>query len=125
MSGTGNWKGTYFEIPGRCVPCPRPRGRRGQKAYYPKRYTDWLESARVEALRAAGRFLWDGPVGVEVNFIGVRPNADIDNLLKSVFDAIQGVIIEDDKQVVSVKAHKQVSRTGRFTQVHVNPWGLA
>lgn len=96
----------HFTIPGRCVPCPRPRAVRGRGAYYPKRYTDWLDAARVEVLRACGRPLWDGPVKLVVWFVGARPNADIDNLLKSVLDAIQGIAIVDDKQVRWVEAAK-------------------
>lgn len=98
--------GIRFEIPGRCVPCPRPRAVRGGRAYYPKRYTDWLEGAQVAALQAAGRVLWEGPVNLTVAFYGARPNADIDNLLKSVMDAIQGTIIVDDKQVRHVEMAK-------------------
>ena len=95
-----------FTVPGRCIPTPRPRVSR-YGTHYPKRYTDWLDSARVEAYRACGRVLWDGPVSVTVAFYGARANADIDNLLKSVLDAIQGVLIVDDKQVQTVEARKE------------------
>ncbi len=94
-----------FTVPGRCIPTPRPRVSR-HGTHYPKRYTDWLDSARVEAYRACGRPLWEGLVDIHVLFYGARPNADIDNLLKSVLDAIQGVIIVDDKQVASVDARR-------------------
>lgn len=96
-----------FVVPGRCVPCPRPRATRGRGAYYPRRYTDWLEGAQVVALAACGRPLWDGPVRLNAVFNGARPNADIDNLLKSVLDAIQGIVIVDDKQVVEIWALKR------------------
>ena len=109
MSGEGR---VSFEVPGRCVPCPRPRAKVGHRAYYPKRYTDWKESAQVEALKAAGRLLWEGPVELSVWFYGARANADIDNLLKSVLDAIQGIIIVDDKQVVTVEARKETRESG-------------
>ena len=110
-----------FTVPGRCVPAPRPRGRKGQKAYYPTRYTDWLDSARVEAYRACGRLLWEGPVSVKVAFYGARANADIDNLLKSVLDAIQGVIIVDDKQVQYVEMRK-LAETPALTHVQLSPY---
>ena len=97
----------YFEVPGSCVPCPRVRTVSGKRAYYPKRYTDWLKSAQVEALSQCGRLLWGGPVRVIVYFYGTRPNADIDNLLKSVLDAMQGVIIKDDRQVQIVSMRKE------------------
>ena len=108
-----------FTVPGRCIPAPRPRGRKGQKAYYPVRYTDWLDSARVEAYRACGRPLWEGPVSVDVRFVGARANADIDNLLKSCLDAIQGVLIVDDKQVVEIKGVKRAYK-GQQTQIFVS-----
>lgn len=120
-----------FEVPGRCVPCPRPRAVRGGRAYYPKRYTDWLEGAQVAALEAAGRVLWEGPVRLGVLFVGARPNADIDNLLKSVLDAIQGIIIVDDKQVMTVAAEKvakyqdfEKDGTTQFTRVQVERYGI-
>ena len=96
-----------FTVSGRCTPCPRPRVARGKRAYFPKRYTDWLERAQVEALSEYGRPLWDGPVELSVWFCGARANADIDNLLKSVLDAIQGILIVDDKQVRVVHAWKE------------------
>ena len=43
-----------FEVPGRCVPCPRPRVRRGFTPYYPRRYTDWLASARQSLVTHPG-----------------------------------------------------------------------
>ncbi len=111
-----------FTVPGRCIPCPRPRVARGKKAYFPQRYTDWLDSARVEAYRACGRPLWKGPVSVTVAFYGARANADIDNLLKSVLDAIQGVIIVDDKQVRYIEVTK-LDVTPAQTYIEVSQWG--
>ncbi len=111
-----------FTVPGRCIPCPRPRVVRGKKPYFPRRYTDWLDSARVEAYKTCGRPLWEGPVVVCAEFYGARPNADIDNLLKSVLDAIQGVLIVDDKQVVSIMGDKYVSEPP-MTGVTVNQIG--
>ncbi len=106
-----------FTVPGRCIPTPRPRVSR-YGTHYPKRYTDWLDSARVEAYKACGRPLWEGPVSVTVVFCGARKNADIDNLLKSVLDAIQGVIIVDDKQADAVDAWR-VSGGEPYTEITV------
>ena len=63
--------------------------------------------------------MWEGPVMVDVRFVGARANADIDNLLKSVLDAIQGVIIVDDKQVVEIKGVKRAYK-GKQTQIFVS-----
>ena len=92
-------------IPGACVPCPRARVSR-HGTYYPKRYQEWHEMAQGELLSQCGRLLWDDRVSVTVRFHGTRPNADLDNLLKSVFDALSGVVLEDDLQVDSVLASR-------------------
>ena len=60
--------------------------------------------AQGELLSQCGRLLWDDDVHLMVSFHGARRNADLDNLLKSVFDALTGVILEDDSQVSSVTA---------------------
>lgn len=60
--------------------------------------------AQVELLRQCGRPLWEEGIALNVFFYGARPNADLDNLLKSVFDALSGVVIDDDIQVRSVWA---------------------
>ena len=44
-----------------------------------------------------------GPVGVTVSF-GLRGKGDIDNLLKSVLDALNGVGYYDDSQVTFLQA---------------------
>jgi Holliday junction resolvase RusA-like endonuclease len=111
-----------FTVPGRCIPCPRPRTVRGGRAYYSKRYTDWRASARVEALKACGRPLSFEPVELSVWFCGTRANADIDNLLKSVMDAIQGVLIADDKQVQVVSARKEPADGEPSTYVELSAY---
>ena len=97
------------EIPGQPIPCPRPRVSK-HGTYYPKRYTDWLRDAQVLLRQACvkqnGGRLMEGDVTVEVTFYGARPNADIDNLCKSVLDAAQGQVFKDDRQVVELLAEK-------------------
>ena len=105
-----------FTVEGPCVPCPRPRGKAGQRAYYSQRYTDWKTAAQVAALEACAsqagtpRPCWTGAVELRVIFDGARKNADIDNLVKSAMDAIQGIIIEDDVQVHRLYASKRIGR---------------
>ena len=55
------------------------------------------------------------PVLVELVLVAVRPKrgklpaprGDIDNYVKSVFDAFNGVVWEDDAQVVELRARKE------------------
>lgn len=102
-------------IPGRPVPASRPRVTRGH-AYYPKRYSSWLEQASWQ-VRACGKRV-DGPVrlivvfrrdSVEVDVLpGVeRPSGlrfDLDNALKGVMDCLQaGGVLKDDAQVTGLE----------------------
>lgn len=104
------------EIPGACVPCPRARVSR-HGTYYPKRYQEWHEMAQGELLAQCGRLLWNDNVLVTVAFHGLRVNADIDNALKSVLDALSGIVIEDDLQVHSIRASRR--KGGKRTVIEV------
>jgi Holliday junction resolvase RusA-like endonuclease len=60
-----------------------------------------------------------GPLSLEVVFNLQRPKStkrkhpsvrpDLDNYIKSILDAVQGVLFEDDGQVVQMSARKQYS----------------
>lgn len=98
-------------IPGAPVPASRPRVTRNG-TYNAPRYKQWLSDAswwlRAGAIDQLGAVpMWTEPVSVTLTFCGARKNADIDNLQKGVFDAMQqaGVIV-DDKQVIRVAAWK-------------------
>jgi Holliday junction resolvase RusA-like endonuclease len=99
----------YVSIPGRPVPCPRPRvGVKG--TYYPEGYTVWRDAAqrllRDACVRQNGGRLLTGPLSLEVTFQGAHGSADLDNLVKSVLDAAQGMIFDNDRQVVQIQALK-------------------
>jgi Holliday junction resolvase RusA-like endonuclease len=98
-------------IPGRPVPASRPRVTQGH-AYYPKRYSEWLDAAAWQ-VRASGERL-EGPVSVTLVFrrgsveMTVTPGkprpsgiiADIDNLAKGCLDAaVKGGLLANDSQV--------------------------
>lgn len=91
-------------VPGRPVPKARPRvTRRG--TYTP---------AKTKAYELAVGLSWDGPcfegdVAVELRFdLPNYKRVDIDNLIKSVLDGLNGRAYKDDGQVVRVIANKRV-----------------
>jgi Holliday junction resolvase RusA-like endonuclease len=51
-----------------------------------------------------GRELFTMPVRVDMTFCYGNGGADLDNLVKAVLDALNGVVWEDDVQVVSMSA---------------------
>ena len=44
----------------------------------------------------------DKKLCLEISFCGCRTNADIDNMLKSLFDSMNGIVYEDDKQIYKI-----------------------
>ena len=75
--------------------------------FYPRRYQDWLDAAKVYARQAwLAEEPLSGQVEVYADFAGARSNADIDNLTKGVLDAISGIIIQDDKQVAVLEVYR-------------------
>lgn len=99
-----------FTVPGRPVPKGRPRvvqrteqqwdGTESSRtvAYTPHGTRDW-EGTVAQVAQLHVRCPLDGPVGVELEFAGAAPNADLDNLTKAVLDALNGVAFNDDRQV--------------------------
>lgn len=97
-------------VPGNPIPKGRPRVVDGH-AYTPKATRDY------EALvRGAAALAWphDPMVGpLEVELIFYRENlrrADFDNLTKAVVDALQGVVLIDDNQIVHAVIWKRADR---------------
>ena len=100
-------------IPGKPIPCPRPRVHRGG-AHYPESYVQWSEAAKVlmrdAQVKEHGGRLFEGDVYIECVFFGAHRSADLDNLVKSLMDAAQGQVFVNDRQVVDIHAQKQTGK---------------
>lgn len=116
-----------FHVPGRPVPQPRPkistRGGFG-RAYTPTDHPiNNYRSTIAQCARDAGCELLSCGLAVSVCFIFERPKShynksglkkdapafvgcDVDNLLKGVLDALNGIAFLDDRQVEYVEAGK-------------------
>ena len=101
-----------FTVPGRPVPCPRPRIKWGHKAYYPQRYEDWRVKIQLAALEACQKQLgtarpcWTGPIELGLIFVGAAGNADLSNLVKSIEDASEGILMVNDRQITKLQAER-------------------
>ena len=102
-----------FFVPGRPVAKARPRFSNGH-AYTPRRTLNWEQevgwSAKV-TLKLPEPL--QGPLSVDLEFYGARSNADLDNLVKAVLDGMQGVVFENDRQVVELSARRAVRYDAR------------
>ena len=122
-----------FIVDGAAVPKQRPRIS-GRRAYTPKRTKDYEERV-LNAFRSSysgfyPAFGKDTPVSVEIrigqaipkswpkkkrlqaemgDIVPLSRNGDIDNIAKSILDALNGFAYEDDCQVVRLKITKSYS----------------
>ena len=122
-----------FIIDGAAVPKQRPRIS-GRRAYTPKRTKEYEERV-LEAFRSSysgfyPAFGKDTPVSVEIRIgqaipkswskkkraqaengeiVPLSRNGDVDNIAKSILDALNGFAYEDDCQVVRLKITKSYS----------------
>ena len=122
-----------FTVDGAAVPKQRPRIS-GRRAYTPKRTKDYEERV-LNAFRSSYRGFYpafgkDVPVRIRISVYQEIPkswskkkraqaeqgeivplgrNGDIDNIAKSILDALNGFAYEDDCQVVRLKITKSYS----------------
>ena len=122
-----------FTVNGAAVPKQRPRIS-GHRAYTPKRTKDYEERV-LNAFRSSysgfyPAFGKDTPVSVEIrigqaipkswpkkkrlqaelgDIVPLSRNGDINNIAKSILDALNGFAYEDDCQVVRLKITKSYS----------------
>ena len=109
-----------FKVEGNCVPKQRPRKGKGGQFYTPKRTLDYEEKVRVAALAKKARPS-DKVVMLKCRFhFDDRRNRDLDNCVKSVSDALNGVAWDDDAQICHLHAHKYYNHQGGYTEVIID-----
>lgn len=113
-----------FEVPGRPVPKERPRTGQG-RTYTPKKTLDHEQAVRDRAWAAmvkgrVSKNLSDD-LGIIVTFhLPDRRRVDIDNLLKTVLDGLNGMAFKDDSQIVKVYAG--IDRSTKLAKSDVGLW---
>lgn len=110
-----------FTIPGTAISKARPRTtKRGNRAimYTPDKTKNYENYVKLVAAQYAPEELLVNPLDIELEFYLQRPKSlpkkiqhhvkkpDIDNLAKSVMDAMEGVIYVNDAQVIALRAYK-------------------
>lgn len=107
-----------FVIPGNPVPKERPRVIKG-RTYTPARTLKAEQIVKIYARRAHVPCL-AGLVKLHVEFYRDSAHAcDLDNLVKLVSDALNGIAFKDDRQVVWLSALKAIDRDNPRTIVEV------
>ena len=99
-----------FTVPGRPVPKARARTTRAGKSYTPKATKEYEKKVKICALaarkKAKGK-LFLGRVGINIAaYRSDKRRYDLSNIVKSIEDALNGVIYEDDHQIHHIEADK-------------------
>ena len=113
-----------FTVYGNPVPKGRPRFGRAKHSGKPVTYTPveteiWESYVRAQALNVRPEKLLDGPLALAATFYLMSPKSrpkgqafpdrkpDLDNLVKAVKDALEGVIYTNDSRIVREVAEKR------------------
>lgn len=108
-----------FVVHGPPVGKERPRLGRGRRTYTPARTLVYERAVRLSAIAAGARRL-DGPVAVAMRIHLPDARArDVDNIAKSILDALNGVAYADDSQVCDLHATKAIDRARPRVEVTV------
>lgn len=119
-------------IPGECVPKGRPRFTRNGRVYTPAA-TKQYERKVQQAIRLARVPMQTGALRVEIDVYRVPPKSfskkkwldaimqklfpvtkpDLDNYIKSVLDACNGVLFADDNAICEIHARKLYGDTAQ------------
>ena len=102
-----------FEIPLDPVPLARPKFSHG-RAYLPTRSRDYrarVQDVVKELMKRRKLFPFQGELICRLKFFrkfnpSARNFGDIDNHVKAILDALQGLLFVDDRQIVSIAAQK-------------------
>ena len=111
-----------FKIIGKPIPKGRPRFFRAGAhvgTYTPTKTRKWEEFVRFQAVQYRPKKLWEGPISMALTFMMPRPKSlpkkvvyhikkpDLDNLAKSIKDALQGIIYKTDSQIIILNLEKK------------------
>jgi Holliday junction resolvase RusA-like endonuclease len=125
-----------FVIPGKPYPLKRPRRASFGGMFDPKENTE-AKALVAQIARLAIRRPIEGPVVLCATFLFERPKShygkslkasapifhtqrpDVDNLIKTVLDGLNGIAWKDDAQVVEVRGRKEWSDGAAQTNVGI------
>jgi Holliday junction resolvase RusA-like endonuclease len=108
-------------ISGRPVPLQRSRTR-GGRHYLPKRSREYRSLVQSVWLAAGRPSLGDVPFAASMRFHGLRANADLDNAVKGILDALNGLAFADDHSLVCLSGVHRLPVDDRGPRVEVDLW---
>ena len=118
-----NDPGLYFSVSGN--PIPKQSFRKGKNNYTPIRIKAWQEIVGWKAKEAMiGRDIFVGDLKVQIYFRRKdKRRADLDNLCKAVLDACNGIVWEDDNQIIELHLFKLIDKEDPGVGIRVDYFG--
>ncbi len=106
-----------FTVPGRAVPWKAPTYA-SHGTFKDKRLKSWQDWVWAHALKSYRGDIYEGPVGVVISAwikrtAGAAP--DVTNIQKAIEDAIQNVVIANDRQVRAISSELHFDPDERVT----------
>lgn len=124
----------HFTIPVIPVAKGRPRMTRTGYVYTPKATVTVEMDIRMHLLKLYLGKPLDGPLGCMMTFHIVKPKSvrrmwpcvkpDLDNYLKALCDAGNGIIWTDDAQIIDLQARKLYAETERESRIELTVWSV-
>ena len=114
---------TYkFAIIGRIVPAARMT-QNGMWKRQPKRYLNWKEKAALQfktQMYTRRLFTKRTPLAVRIRISQAHSlrTSDLDNNIKALLDAAQGIVFEDDRDVHEIDAFRELG-SGWYAEMEV------
>lgn len=128
-------------IPGKAVPQGRPKFTRignGVRTYDPKQsvdYKSWIKHCALQVMEKSGTSIIprDIPLHMALNVTITKPASvskrrlcpvvkpDLDNIQKTIQDALEGIVYQADQQIVSIRSVKRYGTSDSVT-VTLQDW---
>jgi crossover junction endodeoxyribonuclease RusA len=103
------------------VPLQRSRTQRGRH-YLPARSTAYRELVQAEWMAAGRPSLGGAPFAMSARFYGANARGDLDNLVKAILDALNGLAFADDRQLVCIAGAHKLPVDGRGARTVLDLW---
>lgn len=109
-------------VPGKPVPLQRSQTSKGRH-YLPPRSRAYRELVQACWMEAGRPRLGVADLAASMRFYGARADCDIDNLVKAILDALNGLAYVDDRQIVCLAGiHKlPVDAAGARAEIEIWP----
>ncbi|MFI5003450.1 MAG: RusA family crossover junction endodeoxyribonuclease [Solirubrobacterales bacterium] len=111
-------------VPGRPIPLQRSRTRSG-KHYLPKHSRAYRETVQGCWLEAGRPSLGGVSFSMSARFYGARANADLDNLVKQLLDALNELAFADDRQLTCMAGVHKLSADADGPRTEIELWPVS